>query len=436
MSGLVQRIRGSVRRRARTLFKKQPRPTKPKPTPAYRQALDEIDVAITDIVIIVPGRGVRLAENLATHCPSATVHLLAAHPVSAKRRAELPDNVVYAYCPDQQARLRRLARMPQPQLIIERGLELSGERVDTFRELFGMVAKGGRYVVDSTPAQDAPAEAHDEAGRMGMHLAELAESAKITSGEHSYDIELGRSLGPVRTVSGRWIIAKRLSHQWKIRDSRANELLQARFASAWGEVITSKPAIVHISRAKGVSHGDGLRSLPPDFSVPQRFLRRYVGVNCYVRKRAQLGDYWLPDTFRNPRKRGLDHLGLHSTGPVMARAAGEPYPPTRTLDGPFFYLDSEYFSHFGHVLTDVVGNTWGWQLVKQRVPELRPLLSMPSDHATVPAFQRQIFAALGIDPDSIEYVRPGGVQVAELYSCTSDWAMPRYCAPELVSTLR
>ena len=129
----------------------------------------------------------------------------------------------------------------------------------------------------------------------------------------------------------------------------------------------------------------------------------------------------------------LDNHQLLSTGPVMARAAGEQEAPTRTLDGAFFYLDSEYYSHFGHVLTEVTARTWGWPLAKKLAPELRPLLSLPDDRPTIPGFQRQIFAALDIDPDSVEYVRPGaGVRVEELYGCTPDWDMPRYCAPELV----
>ena len=275
-------------------------------------------------------------------------------------------------------------------------------------------------------------EVQDEAQRLRGHLAELAERAETTQGEHTYDVELGRSLGAVADLPGGWIIAKRLSHQWMIREHRANRLLEARFGSTWGEVVATKPATTHVSRARGFTHGEGLRALRPEFAVPDRWLRRYRGVTCYARKRVRLGDYWLPDTFRNPKMRVLSHRLLHSASPTMARAAGEQEEPSRTLDGPFFYLDSEYFSHFGHVLTDVVSNTWGWQLAKERAPELRPLLTLRPDQTTIPGFQRQIFAALEIDPDTVEYVRPGaGVRVEELYGCTPDWAMPRYCAPEL-----
>ena len=113
----------------------------------------------------------------------------------------------------------------------------------------------------------------------------------------------------------------------------------------------------------------------------------------------------------------------------MARAAGERDAPSRVIEGPYYCLDSEYYSHFGHVMTDVMGNIWGWQLAKGLVPDLRPLLSLPDDQPTIPSFQRDILVSLDIDPDSIEYIRPGaGVRVEELYGCTSDWSMPHYAA--------
>ena len=79
----------------------------------------------------------------------------------------------------------------------------------------------------------------------------------------------------MEALPGGWIIGKRLSHQWKIRDRRANRLLEARFGSEWGEVIATKPAMTVASRARAVGHGEGLRTFRPEFAVPDRWLRRY-----------------------------------------------------------------------------------------------------------------------------------------------------------------
>ena len=130
--------------------------------------------------------------------------------------------------------------------------------------------------------------------------------------------------------------------------------------------------------------------------------------------------------------RVLGHRALNSASAVMARMPNPAEVPIRRAEGAFYYFDSEYFSHFGHVLTDVVGNAWGWQLARERAPDLRPLVSLPDGQAGVPDFQRQIFAALDIDPDTIAYVRPGfGLEVDQLYAGTADFSNPRYAAPEL-----
>lgn len=418
---------------ARLLRRRQP--AQDRPMAPFRHALAALaapGLEVTEVVLVVRSGGVKLATEVATAFPAAMVQLLTVKPLSSSQKEDLPATVSHRRCPDLPARLRWLASQRRPQLVIERGLERTGDRVGTFRELFGLVTEGGLYVIDSAPTAEAPAEAHQEALRMRQVLTDVVQLAAHATGEHTYEVELGQSIGAVVDLAGGSVIEKRHSHQWKIRDRHANRLLERRFGDGWGEVVAGKPATTLVSRARGVPHGEGLRTLRSEFEVPERWLRRYRDVTCYARKRVRLEDYWLPDTFRNSRMRVLSHRLLHSASPALARVAGEPETPSRELDGPYFYLDSEYFSHFGHVLTDVVGTTWGWQQIKDRVPELRPLVSLPVHQTTLPGFQRQIFASLGIDPATVEVVHPGEpVRVAELYGCTSDWAMPRYCAPEL-----
>ncbi len=332
-------------------------------------------------------------------------------------------------------RLRYLSTVAQPQVIMESGLERSGDRTETFRELFGSLTDGGRYVLRSVPAAKATPAESAESRRWTDLLAELAALGhQRPAGERSSTEALAQSLELTEELAGGWVVRKRLAHQWKLRDSRATTVLGRRCGAGWGEVITSKPAVSYASRARPQVHGDGLRTLKPTIRVPERWLRSYRDVTCYARKRVRMGDYWLPDTFRNPKMRVLGHRALESVSPYLARLPVESEPPVRTAPGAFFYLDSEYPSHFGHVMTDVVANSWGWPIVKERVPHVRPLLSLPAGQTSIPEFQRRIFTALEIDVDTIEYVVPGeGVRVEELYGCTSDWAIPGYGAPELAS---
>ena len=403
----------------------------PTPEGPHRLALRSLGRSVTDVVLLTVRGGVRLANDVAAEFPSATVHLLTTHTGTAS--AQLRSNVLVRACPTVGARLRYLGRTAQPQLIIDRGLERTGDRVESFRALFGLVAADGRYVVASVPPIGASPAQLAESSRLAGFLADLSAIGEQGSrGVDAYTDELSASIASIDAVPGGWVIAKRLAHQWKLRDRRANSVLTARFGTTWGEVITSKPALAYDSRARAEAHGDGLRILKPVIKVPERWLRRYQGVTCYARKRVRMGDYWLPDTFRNPQMRVLGHRALRSVSPTMARLPLDTEPAVRAVDGAFYYLDSEYFSHFGHVLTDVVSNTWGWELARRQVPGIRPLLSLPENQPEVPEFQRRIFAALDIDAETIEYVRPGsGLRVDELYSCTADWAIPGYAAPEL-----
>ena len=204
MIELLRRTPSYLERQARRFLRCESEPPSPTAPAPYRHALDVMGVDFTDIVLVIRQGGVRLAENLAGQHPSVTVHLLVARPVSAKRRVELPPNVIYTHCPDVKSRLRALSSKPQPQLIIERGLEQTGERVDTFRELFGIVAKGGQYVIDSVPDPEAPLVVQQEAQRMAGQLAQLAEHAKIThGGAHSRDrarSEHGRGRSRIRRL--------------------------------------------------------------------------------------------------------------------------------------------------------------------------------------------------------------------------------------------
>ncbi len=161
------------------------------------------------------------------------------------------------------------------------------------------------------------------------------------------------STSGIERVDGRWIVSKRCAHQWKLRDRRANAILDRRFGPTWGEVIAHKPALGSPSRSRAEVHGES-STLPETISVPDRWLRRYRSPVCYARKRVRLGEFWLPDTFRSVGMRVLGHRALNSASAVMARMPNPAEVPIRRAEGAFYYFDSEYFSHFGHVLTDAV----------------------------------------------------------------------------------
>jgi capsular polysaccharide biosynthesis protein len=118
----------------------------------------------------------------------------------------------------------------------------------------------------------------------------------------------------------------------------------------------------------------------------------------------------------------------------MARLKQGAAGPTRPAAGPLFYFDTEYPGHFGHVMTEVVSRYWGWAAARELAPGIRPLISLASGQSTMPAFQRAVFTALGIDADTTEYIHPDEcLAVDTLYAATPEFVMPHYAAPDLAA---
>jgi capsular polysaccharide biosynthesis protein len=116
----------------------------------------------------------------------------------------------------------------------------------------------------------------------------------------------------------------------------------------------------------------------------------------------------------------------------MARLRSEESYPARKIEGAYFYLDTEFPAHFGHVVTEVVSRYWGWQAAREVAPDVRPLVGLWTGRDDMPSFQRAIFAALDIDLERVELFRPDeGLSVEVLYASTPDFVMPQYVTADL-----
>jgi capsular polysaccharide biosynthesis protein len=229
------------------------------------------------------------------------------------------------------------------------------------------------------------------------------------------------------------IVSKANAHQFKIRDRDANRLLRARFADEWGEVVQRRPAACGRRDVRLFTHGEGPTLGDKSvMEVPDRFLRRYRTALAWPQQRLRHADYWLPDTFRHALDTRLGHRWLINTTAAMARIGNGAPGPTRRVDGPLFYFDTEFPAQFGHVMSEVVSRYWGWQTAREIEPGIRPLLSLHPSAREVPSFQRTVFAALGIDVEGAVLIGPGEcLEVSGLYAATPDFVMPQYAAPEL-----
>lgn len=449
-------LRRTVRfiRRSRThksRYPATPGQEAPSEQPAALRILKGLEHPPANVVLVLGRDAVRAANAVARQTPTATVHLLAVRRLDERKRARLRTNVVYRHCATIGARIDYLSRCPQPDAIIESGNRLRRQRLSCFEQLFPFVTPGGVYVVESIGSRHR-SEA-DTPPRWGIRdlvtTIDALHGGAPREGVRGATLRLADSAGRVEIDDGACRVTKRSADQFKLRDRDANALLQARFGDRWGAVVDTRAAVGFESRATVVSHrdgrpGDGGGTFPEQAQardhrytatrteVPDRFLRRYENVQCWPLQRLRYGDYWLPDTFRHHRHQFLSNRGLLAAGSQLARLKQGAAGPTRHATGPFFYFDTEYPGHFGHVMTEVVSRYWGWLAARELAPEIRPLISLSAGQKRVPGFQRAVFAALGVDLDTTEYVRPDEcLAVDTLYAATPDFVMPHYVAPEL-----
>lgn len=306
-----------------------------------------------------------------------------------------------------------LCRTAQPQLIVDvRG---AATKLVRFRQLFPFLAVDGLYVLELGPDDASPTDGWTEA--------------------------LAATVADVRFCDGLALVRKGAEQRIKLREAWATEILTARYGDAWGSVIATRPPLHFTPRVEVRTHGDrglwwGQRrhaAAPDRIDVPQLTLRRYTHAACWQEQRAALDNYWLPDTFRHPGDLHLWHRRLTPGGGWHARLRdGDPRQPTRQVDGPLFYFDTEFPGHYGHVLTEVISRHWGWQQALAIEPDLRPLIGMNRGGGRIPRFQRDLFAALGIDADTIEYIAPDeAITVSDLYAATPMLSMPAYVSSDL-----
>lgn len=385
-------------------------------------------------MLVLGRRPVATANAIAQLVPDATVHLLAARPVPPGQQVKLRPNVAYQLCETIADRVAYLSIRPQPELIIERGNNLQRQKTACFRQLFPFVAPGGAYVVESLrvrPDDDRGASSRDIGGLLST-LAEIRSGGSRTD-DNKWTIDLAQTMADIEYHANAAVVTKAIAYQFKLRDSSANAVLESRFGPAWGEVLDVRPAYQWTGNSTVITHGEGPdHPRRPVFEVPPRYVRRYDDVQCWNLQRLRFGDYWLPDTFRHPQNERLTHRRLVTVSPDMARLTQGPPGPTRSASGPFFYFDTEYPGHFGHVLTEVVSRYRGWQTVRALVPDVRPLVSLSRGQVGMPSFQRAVFTALGVDPDDVEYIRPAEcLAVQTLYASTPEYVMPQYVAPDL-----
>lgn len=395
-------------------------------------AVDELVAGdITGVVVVCRYHAVRLANQLAAHFSGATIHLFTLRELPARRLALLNERVRHTLGDDPSERAEYLSRIPAPQVIVDVAVNRRAF-LRRFKELFEYVAPGGVFVLDYVRSQPSPSD---------TRLAELDSlAAGSDDAGADWSAELVASCGGVEFRGALALATKQTLHRIKLRDQRATGILTDRYGAEWGEVVATRPARRFTPRADLTVHGDRgnwygqiqREASATGIDVPLLSLRRYTEAVCWPEQRVARDNYWLPDTFRHPLHRNLVHRRLIGASPWLARLPDAAPQASRHVEGPLFYFDTEYPAHYGHVLTEVISRYWGWQRALAIEPELRPLVSLRARDKRIPSFQEQIFTALGINVERIEYIAADeAVTVSNLYAASPMFSMPTYVSPEV-----
>jgi capsular polysaccharide biosynthesis protein len=320
--------------------------------------------------------------------------------------------------------LTALRSMPRPGAIID--ATLAGNRVNLLRQTVCALRDGAAYVAV------APGRSWTD----GIRRAGEPRAGESTEAARRRQ-ELADSIEPVPSPDGLGVVHKRGTHHFTLRHDVVEGMLSDQFGPGWGEVIAHREAYEYESRATLVMHGDPApREKQRTIVVPALSLRRYSDVTCHVREVVTRGNLVLPDTFRHWQSRRLFHKRIIPAAAWFGRLEDRMQRANvRHEAGEFFTFDSAFPAHFGHLTTETLSKYWGWQIARERNPDLRVVMTHQAKKDRLPPWKAEILGALGIPLDDILWVtQEESVRVESLVAAMPQIENPKYVDRALVDT--
>lgn len=405
----------------------------------YQRELSSIGLPLRNIVIISGINSVKTARVFGEYFPEAQIHVLATRAALEEHKHDLPPNARVVFCRTRKERHEVLRKIPPPEVVIEDGTNLRSDKRETFREFFFYLPTGGIYIAEDLHASYMPKLNDDDKEDVSQLILRLTMlKAKGIEGTSSDDRELSNAIDSV-THYGKIILVKKTGvHLVKLRDSETNNLLSTNSDGLLGTVLDFSPSQIVDSRAKFFSNRKDLEEklIVNPVSVPALSVREYSNVECLPGQISRQGRYLLASSFRHPAEWRLNNRNLIDVSHHFARIA-EKSRKSRYLNGAYYYLDTEYPGHFGHITSEVISLLYGWELAKVRYPEVKALVSLQPSSSDLPEFQWEIFAAYGIDKSQVVLIADDeSVTVETLVASTPMFANPLWAAPEIAETWR
>lgn len=401
---------------------------------AYQDEIEAMRIELTHIVIISGADSLATAKTFADFLPNVDIHVLVVGQSGIPSTGHIPANLTFHIGTTIAERHNVLRDLPSPQIIVEDGSNMKSDKRRSFRELFFYLVKDGLYIVEDLHASYLEKFVDDNHENIEQLLNRLQMlKSKGFSGTGDDDIELSKSIRSITNYGKIAFIAKSDNHLVKLRDHETNALLNLRQQPLKGRVLSAIPSRIFESRAIVTTNRPDLAAklLKPKIEVPEFSIREYYDVECLPGQVVTSGKYFLADSFRHPAEWRLKNKQIVDASHRFARV-GSKYIMNRNLQGTFYYLDTEYPGHFGHITSEVISRLYGWSAAKMRYPGVKALVSLAVGKGAIPDFQKRIFEAFGIsENDVVTFGADESVRVQTLVAATPMFANPLWASPEL-----
>ena len=312
-----------------------------------------------------------------------------------------------------------------------RALPGRAEQYDIFLRTFLYLAPGGAYLLDRTVEEGAPSGPAPERWQGRLLAPADAERRHRSQTEK----EIARALGTVAVSRELLLATKRKRHLLKIREHEVDTILPAREPDLRVNVLARRSGGSLVPRFTEHSHGVPRGGPWPErLDYPELSLRHYEGsLTSTGGTLLVAGDTVLPDSFRWPQAETLVNPMLRSTREMARVSKGS--RPKRTLEGHYYFLDSAYSGHFGHLTSEVVPRLWGWDEAKRQIPDLKAFFYTRPHRPGHGRLERTLFSAFGIAEEDLVGVEEP-VSLRSVVSASPMWQNqePFYAHPDLRET--
>lgn len=353
-------------------------------------------------------------------------------PQSAK-----PDEYRNLYTSEMEEFHARLMQFSPFELIV---LDLPGSHdfdVTLSRMIFHHLDDGGKLVVQSpsseeewvsVPDKELPAEMFS---RVMGYTQERTGRFKPRGRD---DVALGRAIRSVALGSERLVVERKVAtpSYGKIREQYFNELVSTPKYSGRVKVHEVLAGGAYKSTTKFTTNEPSLdRVFRFSYDIPDLSLREYSGAVFTPGQFVTVDDLVAADSHRHMFYFSLENVRATYETHLFASDKA-PLGKLQELPGKYFLLDSEWQTHFGHVVTEQLSRLWCLDSVREMYPGVKFLISTKSGLDELPAWELALYEAAGISSEEIHFQNfPATVET--LICATPMFSQPSYADPRLVA---